>query len=152
VSKRNVFMWHKCFREGREDVNDDERQGAPITKQTGENVMKIGEIVWSDCQLIYRMIADEFDMSKETVRKIFVQDLGMRKLATKHVPQTWQRNRRIDISLCAWTLWNNFKKIIFWIMSSLVIKHGVISMIPRPNASPWSGDQKIPQCQRSHGC
>jgi hypothetical protein len=33
------------------------------------------------------MIADELDMSKETVRKILVQDLGMRKLAAKLVLQ-----------------------------------------------------------------
>jgi hypothetical protein len=32
------------------------------------------------------MIADELDMSKEIVRKILVQDLGMRKLAVKLVP------------------------------------------------------------------
>jgi hypothetical protein len=32
VSKSNVFNLHKCFREGREDVNDNERQGAPIMK------------------------------------------------------------------------------------------------------------------------
>jgi hypothetical protein len=32
------------------------------------------------------MIADELDMSKETVLKILVKDLGMRKLAPKLVP------------------------------------------------------------------
>jgi hypothetical protein len=32
MNKSNVFKWHKRFREGREDVNDGERQGAPITK------------------------------------------------------------------------------------------------------------------------
>jgi hypothetical protein len=42
VSKSNVFKWNKCFREGREDVNDDERQGAPVTKRTGKNVAKLG--------------------------------------------------------------------------------------------------------------
>jgi transposase len=32
MSKSSVFKWQKRFREGREDVNNDERQGAPITK------------------------------------------------------------------------------------------------------------------------
>jgi hypothetical protein len=32
------------------------------------------------------MIADELDMSKETVRKILVQDFGMRRLAAKLMP------------------------------------------------------------------
>jgi hypothetical protein len=32
MSKSNAFKWHKRFREGREDVNNDERQSAPVTK------------------------------------------------------------------------------------------------------------------------
>jgi hypothetical protein len=32
------------------------------------------------------------------------------------------------------------------------MKHGVTSMILRPKASPWSGDQRIPPGQRSHRC
>jgi hypothetical protein len=48
MSKSNVFKWHKRFREGREDVNDDERSGAPVTKRTDGNVSKIRELVLSD--------------------------------------------------------------------------------------------------------
>jgi hypothetical protein len=66
MSKSNVFKWYKHFREGREDVNDDEKQGAPVTKGTDENVAKTRELVQSDCQLICKMTADELDMSKET--------------------------------------------------------------------------------------
>jgi hypothetical protein len=32
VSKSNAFKWHEHFRDGGEDMNDDERQGAPIKK------------------------------------------------------------------------------------------------------------------------
>jgi orotate phosphoribosyltransferase-like protein len=77
-------------------VNDEEMQGAPITTQMGENVVKIRELVQSVHRLTCKMIADELDMSKETVRKILVQDLGMRKLAVKFVPQNLmeeQKNR-----------------------------------------------------------
>jgi hypothetical protein len=30
MSKSNVFKWHKCFREGREDVNESVKQGEPM--------------------------------------------------------------------------------------------------------------------------
>jgi hypothetical protein len=33
----SVFEWHKRFKEGREDVKDDERTGRPKTDQTNEN-------------------------------------------------------------------------------------------------------------------
>jgi hypothetical protein len=125
---------HNHCRKGREDVNDEERQAAPITTQIGENVVKIGELVQSVRWLTCRMIHDELHTSKETIRKILVQDLGMGKLAVKFVPQNLMEEQK-DIHL---TLWNNFK-IFFSIMSSLVMKPGVISMIPRPSASPWNG-------------
>jgi hypothetical protein len=67
------------------------------------------------------------------------------------MPQNLMEEQK-DRRLCAWTLQNNFKKIIFWIMSSLVMKQGVVSTIPRPNASPLSGDRRIPPGQRSDRC
>jgi transposase len=33
----SVFEWHKRFKEGREDVKDDERTGRPKTHPTDEN-------------------------------------------------------------------------------------------------------------------
>jgi transposase len=98
MSNSNVFKWHKRIREGREDVNDDERQGAPLTKRTDENVAKIREFVRRDRRLTCRMIADELGMSKETVGEILVQDFGMRKLAAKLAPRNLteeQKARRL---------------------------------------------------------
>jgi hypothetical protein len=39
MGKSNVFKWHKRFREGREDLND-ERQGAPAMKRMNEMLQK----------------------------------------------------------------------------------------------------------------
>jgi hypothetical protein len=47
-------------------VNDDERSGAPVTKGTDENVVKIKELVRSNHLLTCKVIADKLDMSKET--------------------------------------------------------------------------------------
>jgi DNA-binding Lrp family transcriptional regulator len=60
-------------------VNDSERQGAPIMKQMDGSDMKNIGLVLYYCRLTCKMIADELDMSRETVRKILVQDPGMRK-------------------------------------------------------------------------
>jgi phosphoglycerate dehydrogenase-like enzyme len=45
MNKSNVFKWHKCFRQGVEDVNNDERQGVPVTMRPNENVVNIWEYV-----------------------------------------------------------------------------------------------------------
>jgi transposase len=102
VNKSNILKWHKHFREGREDVNKNEKQGAPITKQMAKNFAKIRELVRSDQWLTCRMIADELDMSKETVRKILLQDLGMRKLAVKRMPRNLteeQKDRHLTLCM-----------------------------------------------------
>jgi hypothetical protein len=37
MKKSSVFEWHKRFKEGQEDVKDDERTGHPKTHETDEN-------------------------------------------------------------------------------------------------------------------
>jgi transposase len=37
TKKSSVFEWHKRFKEGLEDVKDDERTGRPKTHRTDEN-------------------------------------------------------------------------------------------------------------------
>lgn len=59
MSKINVSISQKRFREGTEYVNDDQRQGAPVT--SAEKTLAIY------CRLIWSMIADELDMSKRDV-------------------------------------------------------------------------------------
>jgi hypothetical protein len=48
VKKSNVFQLHKRFKEGREDVKDDERTGRPKTHRTDKNVEKERKLVRSD--------------------------------------------------------------------------------------------------------
>jgi DNA-binding Lrp family transcriptional regulator len=51
-----------------------------------EIVMKIIGFVRSNLQLTCRMIADQLDMSEETIRKILIQVLSIGKLAVKLMP------------------------------------------------------------------
>jgi hypothetical protein len=37
MKKSSVFEWHKRFKDGQEDVKDDERTGRPKTQRTDEN-------------------------------------------------------------------------------------------------------------------
>jgi hypothetical protein len=37
MKKSSVFEWHKRFKEGWEDVKDDERTGCPKTHRTDDN-------------------------------------------------------------------------------------------------------------------
>jgi ribosomal protein S25 len=80
MKKSSVFEWHKKFKEGQEDVKDNERTGCPKTHQTDENVEKVQKLVPSDRRLSVKMMAEELNLDTETVRKILTEDLGMRKV------------------------------------------------------------------------
>ena len=84
MKKSNVFEWHRRFKEGREDVQDDPRSGKPKTQRRDANVDRVRNLVRSDRRLGVRVITEELNMNRETVRQIVKEDLGMRK-----IPQKW---------------------------------------------------------------
>jgi hypothetical protein len=102
LKKSSVFEWHKRFKEGRENVKDDERHRQPKTQQSCENVQTVQQSVESDRRLGVWMMAEEFTLNKETVRKILTDDLGMRKISAKIVPKILsdeQKQRWLSMSL-----------------------------------------------------
>ena len=38
MSRTEVQLWYNCFKEGREEVNEDARPGRPRTSSTYENI------------------------------------------------------------------------------------------------------------------
>nr|CAH7740212.1 unnamed protein product [Callosobruchus chinensis] len=87
MSRTRVFEWHKRFSEGREEFEDDERTGRPVTSRIEENIKKVNEIVRKDRRLSLRMISDLSNIDRETVRKILHEDLKMTKVCAKMVPK-----------------------------------------------------------------
>jgi DNA-binding NarL/FixJ family response regulator len=70
MKKSSVFEWHRRSKEGREDVKDDPRRWQPKTQRTDRNVDRVRNLVRSDQGLGVRVIAEELNMNKETVRQI----------------------------------------------------------------------------------
>ena len=82
MKKSSVFVWHGQFKEGR-DVQEDPRSGQPKTLRTDANVDRVRTLVCSDRRLGVRVIAEELNVNRETVRQIVKEDLGMRKISAK---------------------------------------------------------------------
>ena len=87
MSRTRLFAWHRRFKEGREEVEDDHRSGRPSTSRTDENVEHGRQKARSDRRLTVTMIADELGMNSERVWRIIKEDLGMRKISAKVVPR-----------------------------------------------------------------
>ena len=100
MSRTHLFEWHRRFKEGREEVEDDHRSGRPSTSRTDENVERVRQKVRSDRCLTIRMIADELGMNCEQVWRIIMEDLWMRKICAKMVPRLLnegQKERHVQV-------------------------------------------------------
>ena len=100
MSKTRLFEWHRRFKEGIEEVEDDHRSGRTSTSRTDDNVEPVRRKVRGDCRLTVRMIACELDMNSERVWRIITEDLGMRKMYAKMVPRLLnegQKERRVQV-------------------------------------------------------
>jgi hypothetical protein len=77
------------------------------------------------------MAAGALDMSKETVRDIVVQDLGMRELVAKLVPLNLTEEQKDRRLISCMDFEELFQYDNFWTVSSLIMKHNNNNMIPK---------------------
>jgi hypothetical protein len=69
VKKSSAFEWYKRFKEGRENVENDEKSGRSRSRRTDENVGKVRNLMLSDRRLSIRVIAVKLNLDKETVER-----------------------------------------------------------------------------------
>ncbi|UYV78328.1 hypothetical protein LAZ67_16000997 [Cordylochernes scorpioides] len=56
-SRKRVFEWYKRFKEGREEIADNERSGRPSTSTMTEKVDKVLELVREDRRITVREVS-----------------------------------------------------------------------------------------------
>ena len=72
-----VFKWHKAFKEGQENVEDDPHSGRPVSSTDDQNVELVRAVMAKDCRLSVRMIAEEMGLNKNAVPGILTDHLHM---------------------------------------------------------------------------
>jgi hypothetical protein len=82
------------FSEGRAKVTDKERSGRPAMSRTEENIAKVCPIVHGNHWLTVRSTAEQVNIDRETVRKIFTEELDIRKECTKIVPKELTKEQK----------------------------------------------------------
>ena len=105
MPRTRVFECHRRFREGRTDVEDDERSRRPTTSKTTNNIREIENIVREDRRLSIRLIAERMSIDKETVWQVRHDNLHMTKVFAQVVSKLLssdQKEKRQEI--CADTL------------------------------------------------
>ncbi|XP_054729334.1 protein GVQW3-like [Anastrepha obliqua] len=90
LARSNVYNWLKRFKNGREDLNDDERPGRPEASNRAELVEKV-----RDGNFTVRMLAEELNSSTGTIWEILTDDLGKRKVCARFVPHQLNEDQKI---------------------------------------------------------
>ncbi|KAJ4447653.1 hypothetical protein ANN_09660 [Periplaneta americana] len=108
VSRKCVYEWFKRFREGKETIENEPRSGRPLTSRTPEMIEKLRQMLAQVRRLTLRLIAEELDISKDTVHTIVRDDLGKQKICSRFVPHKltdeqkakWMETSGDFISMC----------------------------------------------------
>ena len=61
LSRTQFLEWFKRFKEGREEIGDNQRPSRPSTSKTDANIEKVGEIVRQNRRLSIRALAELFN-------------------------------------------------------------------------------------------
>ena len=86
LSHSTVSHWHKRFKEGCEDVENDPRCGRSSTSRNETNVELVKKIVRGDRRLTVQLISDELILNRNSIWQIITEDLGMCKVCAKMIP------------------------------------------------------------------
>jgi len=107
LSHTQVFEWFQRFKEGREEIGDDQCPGCPSISKTDANIEKICEIVRQNLCLSIRAVAELINIDKETVRQILHNNFNMKKVCSKMVPRLLTpEQKEIRMNICADILQN----------------------------------------------
>ncbi|CAF4630581.1 unnamed protein product [Rotaria sp. Silwood2] len=99
-SYRTVARWTQWFREGREEIEDEELSGRPVTETTLDNIEEILSIVNDDPHVTIAELQEHTRLSYGTVHRILSDHLELRKIIARYIPKQptdYQRNERIRI-------------------------------------------------------
>ena len=100
MSRPCLFEWHRRFKNGKEEVEDDHSSGRPSTSRPVKTVERVRQNVRSDRRLTVRRITDELGMNSNRVLMIITEDLGIKKIWAKMVPTLLneeQKERRVQV-------------------------------------------------------
>lgn len=98
---RNVYRWYKMFSESLEDFNYVERAGRPSPSTTDKQINEVQKMVLANRPISGREVAEDLKISIGLGHLIFINDLGMTRVAAKFVPKMLncdQKQHRTNIA------------------------------------------------------
>ena len=146
MKKTEVYKWVKRSSEGRESVTDEEKSGRPAKSRIENKYCKFRQILHKNTLLTLSSIAEKVNIDRETVMKILIEDLDMRKVCAKMAPKELTEEQKQKETQFAKTFWKG--KMTFWAVSSQVMKHGSTNTTLKRSGKLHNGRLPIPHDQK----
>ena len=96
MSRTQVQVWHRWFKEGRENVNNGSR---PSTSTTDDNIEAMKKMIMDNSRITIREISGNVGILFGSCQAIFTDVLQMNRATTKIVPKLLnfeQKQRHMD--------------------------------------------------------
>ncbi|GAB1867939.1 hypothetical protein CAJAP_09018 [Camponotus japonicus] len=103
MSRAQVFRWFGRFRDGREDLADDDRAPPPKTTRNKENIEKVKEILRSDRCVCETHRRGNWDIEKHSLSNFdrrFAQTEGLCALRATHSDRRPKRLESSALQTC----------------------------------------------------
>ncbi|PNF28249.1 hypothetical protein B7P43_G06650 [Cryptotermes secundus] len=94
LGQTQTYDWYKSFKNGRTLTDDDDRSGRPPTGKTPENVAKVRDLILQDSRLTILDLCNTLGLSYGTCQRILSEELNIRRIAAKFVPQLLQNEQK----------------------------------------------------------
>jgi hypothetical protein len=127
-----VYTWYEWFKDGRISL-DDERSGRPTTAVTDENKARVHALLNQDRHMSFRTLADQLNISKDSVAIILKEKMQRRKVCSRFVPHfitPEQKQRRVDCCRDFFEICDadpNFLSSIFTVDKSWCFQYGPLT-------------------------
>jgi len=98
---RTVEWWFKLFREGREDVEDEERPGRPITETTSGNIEQVRSLINDNPHITIQEMEVQAGLSHGTIHRIITDHLNLKKLIARYIPKQLTDSQKAErVRIC----------------------------------------------------
>ena len=94
LSQARTFEWCKCFKDGRESVEDDKHSGRSSTCTTPEMIAKVREVILEDRRQTIHDVCNRIGLSYGSCQRILADELNMRRIAAKFLPRLLNNDQR----------------------------------------------------------
>lgn len=106
-SYTTVWRWYTAFENNATtSLKDQPRKGRPKTATTSENIAIVQKTITDFPRQSTRSLADDTGLSRETVRRILTEELGLRKICSTWVPHNLTEQNKQARMQCAQAMIN----------------------------------------------